>query len=175
MPQPLHTVHVRVNDAATGQPTPVRIQFTDEKGDYYAPFGRFREFAIRPGLDVGGNLLLNNQRYAYIDGTCEIQLPSSRVFIQVHKGPEYESVCQEVFLTPGQMAIRLEIKRWINLRDELWFSGDTNVALIAPHAALLEATAEDVAVTNLLVMQIESREMLAHIDRFWSIPNLFAF
>ena len=40
MTEALHTVHVRVNDAATGQPTPVRIQFTDENGTYYAPFGR---------------------------------------------------------------------------------------------------------------------------------------
>src|SRR5882762_5597840 len=135
MPGPLHTVHVRVNDAATGQPTPVRIQFTDEKSNYYAPFGRFREFATRPalGLDVGGNLLLNNQRYAYIDGTCEIQLPSGRLFIQVHKGPEYEPISKEVLLSPGQMAIRLEVKRWSNLREERWFPGDTNVGLISPH------------------------------------------
>ena len=27
-----HTVHVRVNDAATGQPTPVRIRFTGPDG-----------------------------------------------------------------------------------------------------------------------------------------------
>ncbi len=175
MAQPLHTVHVRVNDAATGQPTPVRIQFTDEKGTYYAPFGRFREFATKPGMDVGGNLLFNNQRYAYIDGTCEIQLPSDRLFIQVHKGPEYETVSEEMLLIPGQMAIRLEIKRWSNLRDEKWFPGDTNVALISPHAALLEAAAEDLAVVNLLIMQVESREKLWDVDRLWYLPNLFAF
>src|SRR5262245_913531 len=141
MTQPLHTVHVRVNDAATGQPTPVRIQFTDEKGTYYAPWGRFREFATKPGLDVGGNLLLNNQRYAYFDGTCEIQLPAGRIFIQVHKGPEYEPIFQEVLLSTGQMAIRLEIKRWSDLRTEGWFGGDSNVGLMTPHAALLEAAA----------------------------------
>src|SRR5437762_1772355 len=121
MTQPLYTVHVRVNDAATGQPTPVRIQFTDEKGTYHAPFGRSREFAIRPGLEVGGNLLLNKQRYAYIDGTCEIQLPSGRIFIEVHKGPEYETLSEEVLLGTGQMAVRLEIKRCSDLRGEGWF------------------------------------------------------
>jgi hypothetical protein len=175
MQQSLHTVHVRVNDAATGQPTPVRIQFTDEKGTYYAPFGRFREFATLPGLEVGGSVLLNGQRYAYIDGSCEIQLPSGRIFIQVHKGPEYESLSEEVLLSPGKMAIRLEIKRWSDLRTEGWFSGDSNVAFITPHAALLEAAAEDVAVVNLLVMQVESKEQPWNVDKFWSLPNLFAF
>src|SRR6266849_365091 len=127
MSQPLHTVHVRVSDAATGQPTPVRIQFTDEKGTYYAPFGRLTEFALKRGLDLGGNhfrsgnLLLNDKKYAYIDGTCEIQLPSDRIFIEVHKGPEYETLSHQVLLGPGQMSIRLEIKRWSDLRGEGWF------------------------------------------------------
>ena len=57
-------VHVRVSDAATGEPTPVLIRFTDEKGNYYAPFGRLAEFPTKVGLDLGGNLLLNDKRYA---------------------------------------------------------------------------------------------------------------
>ena len=41
----LQTVHVRVNDA-TGQPTPVRVRFTDDDGVYYAPLGRLTDFAL---------------------------------------------------------------------------------------------------------------------------------
>ena len=41
----LQTVHVRVNDAGTGQPTPCRVRFTGPDGTYYAPFGRLTEFA----------------------------------------------------------------------------------------------------------------------------------
>src|SRR5436309_13074101 len=111
MSQSLHTVHVRVNDAATGQPTPVRIRFTDADENYYAPFGRLTEFSTVPGMDVGGNLLLNNQRYAYIDGTCEIQLPYGRISIEVHKGLEFESFFHEVLLCSCTMAICWEV--WI--------------------------------------------------------------
>jgi len=168
MSQPLHTVHVRVNDAATGEPTPVRIRFTDEKGTYYAPFGRLAEFPPKLGLDLGGNLLLNDKRYAYIEGTCEIQLPSGRILIEVHKGPEYETLSEEVLLSPGQMAIRLEIKRWSDLRQEGWYPGDTMVGVISPHAALLEGAAEDVAVVNLLAMQLCGKKTM------W-MPNLLAF
>src|ERR1700732_2821961 len=157
MTQPLHTVHVRVNDAATGQPTPVRIRFTDEKGIYYAPFGRVTEFSTKVGLDLGGNLVLNDKRYAYIDGTCEIPLPSGRIFIEVFKGPEYEALSTEVLLGTGQMAIGLEINRWSALRREKWYSGDTGVGcFISPHAALLEGASENLAVVNLLIMQVES-------------------
>ena len=39
------TVHIRVNDEATGRPTPVRLGVTGPDGTYYAPFGRVAEFA----------------------------------------------------------------------------------------------------------------------------------
>jgi hypothetical protein len=169
MPHPLHTVHVRVNDAATGKPTPVRIQFTDEKGTYYAPFGRLTEISAEIGFDVGGNLLLDDKQFANIDGTCEIALPSGRIFVEVHKGPEYESFTHDEMLGPGKMAVRLEIKRWSDIRQEGWYSGDTMVAIISPHAALLEAEAEDLAVVNLLAMHFPWRE------KTWCAPNLLAF
>jgi hypothetical protein len=174
MPPQLHTVHVRVNDAATGQPTPVRIRFTDAEGKCYAPFGRLAEFFVDSGAAVGGNVFLNSKRYAYIDGTCEIQLPSGQIFFEIHKGPEYVSVCDELMLGPGQAAIRLEIERWSDLRKENWFSGDTSAAYITPHAALLEAAAEDLAVVNLLIMESQvktkSNDKLLH-----AITNLEAF
>jgi hypothetical protein len=169
MTQFLHTVHVGINDAATGQPTSVRVRFTDEKGTYYAPFGRLTEFNSEVGFDVGGNLLLEDKRFAYIDGTCEIQLPAERIFIEVHKGPEYEALSEEVLLGAGQLAIRLEIKRWCDLRQESWHTGDTMVAIMTPHAALLEAQAEDLAIVNLLAIQFPWRE------KTWCAPNLLAF
>jgi len=48
-------------------------------------------------------------------------------------------------LGPGQISMRLAIERWVDLRAERWFSGDTRATLISPHATLLEAAAEDVA------------------------------
>src|SRR5438477_841183 len=112
----LHRIHVRVNDAATGQPTPVRIRFTNPAGEYFAPLGRLTEFATGDNEDVGGNLQLGSQRYAYIDGTCEIELPPGPIRVEIHKGPEYEPRFLEVLLKPGQRALRTTIERWIDLR-----------------------------------------------------------
>src|SRR5262245_3346574 len=114
----MQTVHVRINDAATGQPTPVRIRFIDAAGNYYAPFGRLAEFATGVNQDVGGNVLVGDKQYCYIDGTCEIALPPGPIFIEAHKGPEFQPLVQQVELTPGKLALRLSIGRWADLRAE---------------------------------------------------------
>jgi hypothetical protein len=168
----MQTVHVRVNDAATGQPTPVRIRFTGPDGTYYAPFGRLTEFATKPGVNVGGNVRIGSEAYAYIDGTCEVRLPPGRITVAISKGPEYLPVRTEVHLPPGKLALRFEVRRWIDLRTEGWYSGDTRAHNLTPHAALLEAAAEDLAVVNLL-----ARESAAGSDgtRHIALPNILAF
>jgi hypothetical protein len=165
-----HTVHVRVNDAATGQPTPVRIRFVGPDGQYLAPLGRLTHFATGRNQDVGGNLLLRDDAYAYIDGRCEIFLPPDPITVEVHKGPEYVPIQREVILGPGKLALRLAVERWIDLRQEGWYSGDTAVFCLSPHAALMEAAAEDVAVVNLLVGKLWDEVADRTI-----IPNSLAF
>jgi hypothetical protein len=149
----LHTVHVRVNDAATGLPTPVRIRFVDSDGKYLAPLGRLADPPTGVGEDVGGNLLLDDDRYAYIDGTCEIQLPADPVTVELLKGLEYKPLRQEIALGPGKLTLRLAIERWTDWRADGWYSGDTRAHFLSPHAALLEGAAEDLAVVNLLAFE----------------------
>jgi hypothetical protein len=155
----LHTVHVRVNDAASGQPTPCRIRFTDGEGSYYAPFGRLTEFAKGIAQDVGGNLLLGQEQFAYIDGTCEIRLPAGPISVRISKGPEYTPIHEALELSPGKLALRFEIGRWIELRQQGWYSGDVFARFLSPHAALLEGAAEDVAVVNLLAAEYEAWDL----------------
>ena len=148
----LQTVHVRVNDAATGQPTPVRIRFTDAAGNYYAPFGRLTEFATGVNQDVGGNLQFGKTNFAVIDGTCEIALPPGPIRIDIKKGFEYRPLHQEIQLGPGQLALRFAMERWLDLRSESWHSGDGRAHFLSPEAALLEGAAEDLALVNLLAV-----------------------
>lgn len=149
-----HTVHVRVNDAATGRPTPVRIRVIGPAGLYLAPFGRLADFAMGQGDSLGGNLRVADKSFAYIDGSCEIRLPAETVRLEVSKGPEYKPIRQAVSLGPGKMALRLTIERWIDPRQDGWYSGDTRVHFLSPHAALLEAAAEDVTILNLLALEL---------------------
>jgi hypothetical protein len=170
----LQTVHVRVNDSATGQPTPCRVRFTGPDGTYYAPFGRLTEFACGQGKDVGGNLQLpNGKKYAYIDGACEISLPPGPIQVEVRKGFEYTPLTQQVDLKPGQLSLRLSIERWHDARSQGWYSGDVHVEYLTPHAALLEGAAEDVAVVNLLAKSTFFLSTDTHPHP--AIPNLLAF
>jgi hypothetical protein len=51
------------------------------------------------------------------------------------------------------MALRFSIARHSDLRGEGWYSGDARCREPAPHAALLEAAAEDLAVVHLLARE----------------------
>lgn len=170
----MQQVHLRVNDAATGQPTPVRIRVTDAASNYHAPFGRLTQFASAPVQDVGGNVLVAGKPWAYIDGACEINLPPGPLHVSIAKGPEYVPLEEDVQLLPGKLALRFEVRRWIDLREQGWHSGDTRAHFLSPHAALLEAQAEDVHLVQLLIRQAG----LVPVGwTHWrpSIPNLDAF
>lgn len=150
-----HTVHVRVNDAATGQPVPVRVAF-HAQGQLLAPHGRHVEFPVQSGVDAGGHVAIGPERFHYIDGSCEIRLPPGEVAIDLWHGPEYQPIRHVVQLAPGQVSLRLSIQRWINLRGLGWYAGDTHVLDVTPHTALLEGAAEDLAVVNLLARETAS-------------------
>src|SRR5688500_10391767 len=116
-------VHLRINDAATGKPTPVRLRVTDAAGRYYAPFGRLTEFATAANADVGGNVLIDDEPWAYIDGACEIRLPPGDLRIQAAKGPEFQPLDARVRLVAGKLSLRLDIERWTDSRTDGWHSG----------------------------------------------------
>jgi hypothetical protein len=169
----MQTVHLRVNDAATGQPTPVRLRLTSAAGDYFAPLGRLTEFSTGRNQDVGGNVLLGVKPWAYIDGACEVRLPPGPLLVEFHKGFEYTPQRQEVTLSPGKLALRFTVGRWTNRRQEGWYSGDIRSHFLTPHAALLEAAAEDVAVVNLLALECQVPG--AYNRTYPALPNLLAF
>jgi len=165
----LQHVHVRVNDAATGKPTPVRLRITDGAGNYYAPFGRLTEFATGVNEDVGGNLRLGKAQQCVIDGTCEVALPPGLITIEVNKGFEYAPLRHDMTLGAGKLAVRLNLERWLNLRTQGWYAGDGRAHFLSPHAALQEGAAEDLAVVNLLALHWQPCRQVP------ALPNLAAF
>jgi hypothetical protein len=164
------TIHVRVTDAATGKPTPVRIRLVESTGVCRMPFGRLAEFATGAGEDVGGQVRLGDEAFAYIDGVCEVHLPAGPVRALVHKGPEYLPLEREIILGPGKIALRLAIERWTNPREQGWYAGDGRAHALSPHAAQLEGAAEGLDVVNLL-----AQERPALGERPAALDNLLAF
>lgn len=170
------TVHVRVTDAATGQPTPVRLRLVDAAGACRMPFGRLTEFATGPGEDVGGQVRLGDVAFAYIDGVCEVRLPPGPVHVEIHKGPEYRPIGREVVLDPGKIALRLTIERALDWRPHGWYSGDGRVQELSPHAARLEGAAEGLDVVNLLAHErAPQRKGGTGVSPVGAYINLLAF
>jgi hypothetical protein len=148
------TVHLRIADSQTQRPTAVRLQISDDSGRRYFPLGRWPTFATGIGEDVGGHVKLGSDLFAVIDGSCEIRLPAGvPLRVQAFKGPEYEPLHRTVTLGTGQMALRFEMNRWSSMASRGWISGDARVHELSPHSALLEASAEDVQVVQLLVRE----------------------
>ena len=161
-------VHLRFNDAESGQPTPVRLRVIDADGRYCAPYGRLAEFSTEPGVDVGLNVLDRGEAWAIIDGGCEIDLPVGDIRIRATKGFEHQPLDTTVALSAGKMSLRFTIERSADLRPAGWHSGDTCAYFLSPHAALLEAAAEDLAVVDLLVreQEIDGRPALSNMSAF---------
>ncbi len=143
-------VHVRVNDAATGKPTPVRIRFSTPNGLVLPPLGRLADL---PQSDVAaGHLLRGHRIFFYIDGACEIRLPAGPIEVEISKGPEYAPIRRTVERGPGQVALRFDIERRFDWQAEGWFAGDTGVHCLSPHAAALEGAGEGLQIVNILAV-----------------------
>lgn len=167
-------VHVRVNDAATGKPTPVRIRIADASGKYYPPLGQPAEFPVGRNENVGGHVYVNGKRYAYIDGTCEVPLPTAvPLTVEISKGPSYFPIQQEVTLGEGQLSLRFEVRAWGDDRWSDLLSADTRCHFLLPHSARLEAAAEGLDFVNLLAVVQDYPSPDGHM--YQVIPNLTAF
>ena len=168
------TVHLRINDPVTKQPTPVRLAITGPDGESYHPLGRSPLIPSGRYEALGGQLLWQGKRWAIIDGACEIRLPAEvPLLIEVSKGPEYVPLAETVTLGPGQLALRYTLERHCDLAAEGWYSGDTRCHGLSPHDALVEGEAEGIRFINLLAHEVE----LASLDgkTYPHTSNLLAF
>ena len=146
-------VHVRVEDEDTGQPVGSRVHFRSEAGAYLAPHGHQADVNPAWFEDLGGDCMVHGTPYAYIDGTCQIELPVGAAYVEVVRGFEYEPRRQKLEIKPGQRSLTLRLKRAFDMKSRGYYSGDTHVHFLSSQSSHLEAAAEDLNVVNLLASQ----------------------
>ncbi|MDA0747886.1 MAG: CehA/McbA family metallohydrolase, partial [bacterium] len=146
-------VHVRVEDEQTGRPVGCRVHFRSSHGAYFAPHGHQADVNTAWFEDMGGDCKVRGTPYAYIDGTCQIELPIGPVFVEVVRGFEYTPLRKRVEIKPGQRDLSLKIKRALDMKGRQFYSGDTHVHFLSSQSAHLEAAGEDLNVVNLLASQ----------------------
>ena len=89
-------------------------------------------------------------------GNFSVRLPDGRFRIAVEHGMEYVPVVEEFEIRGGRtIERRIELKRWINLAEQGWYSGDTHVHHPTTNRSdrqylLSYCEAEDVHVCNML-------------------------
>lgn len=149
-------VHVKVVDDETGKPIPCRVHFRSPEGVPYQPHGYHNHVNRNISSwhqDIGGDLRLGQITYAYIDGICQGWLPRGEVIVDAARGFEYEPLRQRVHIHRGQRELELRLKRWTNMNERRWFSGDSHVHFLGGQGAHREAQGEDLNVVNLLASQ----------------------
>ncbi len=112
------------------------------------------EYGVRPSIPYWREPVMYQ-----VSGDFSVELPVGDWRIAVEHGPEYVPVAQGFSIRGGERDLQktIELKRWINLPERGWWSGDVHV-----HHPILEeshrefllhyAIAEDLHVVNVLEM-----------------------
>ena len=166
-------VHVTVLDDETGRPVPCRVHFRSPEGVPFQPHGYHNHVNSNLGswhMDVGGDLRLGQITYAYINGKCQGWLPRGEVIVDIARGFECEPLRTKVAIEPGQRELTLRLKRWINMNDRGWYSGDSHVHFLSAQGAHTESQSEDLNVVNLLQSQWGS--LFTNVEDFTGAPSV---
>ena len=146
-------VQLRVVEAGSTRPVPVRLHLHGQAGEYLPPRNRHKKVNPYWIEDHFGELINGLNQYSYIPGECRVNLPLGQVFVDVSRGYEVTPLRGSFEVGPETQEITLEIQRSLDWRSRGWVSADTHVHFLSPQTALLEGTAEGVNVVNLLASQ----------------------
>ncbi|MFT4036680.1 MAG: CehA/McbA family metallohydrolase [Thermomicrobiales bacterium] len=146
-------VTVRILDAETGQPAPVRFHLHGEAGEYLPPRGHHRQVNRYWNEDHAAEFINGRNQYSYVDGECIVDLPLGRVYADISRGYEITPVRASFEVTPETREIEFRVERTLDWRARGWVTADTHVHFLSPQVALLEGKAEGVNVVNLLAAQ----------------------
>jgi hypothetical protein len=163
------TLSVRIIDAATGNPTPVRVRLQDSNGNRPRVTGAaaISESAIPiPKQAVGvmwgwddraQGYSLQPDGAFYVDGAFDVQAPPGVYTLSMSKGFEYRQQQATITLNGGESVAReYRLERWIDMPSRGWYSSDDHIHLRrSPGDDASIATwisAEDIHVGNLLQM-----------------------
>ena len=163
------TLSVRIVDAATGQPTPVRVGLRDAKGtapavsaalavsDTAVPIPRQAIAVMWGQQDRAQGYALQPDGSFYVDGAFDVSVPPGAYAVSLSKGFEY--VQQQIPLTvePTRgLSREVRLDRWIDMPARGWYSSDDHIHLRrspADDPAIARwIAAEDIHVGNLLEM-----------------------
>lgn len=121
------TVRGRIVDARTGEPLPARLYIQRDDGAWF--FAR----SAGPG---GSAVRYEKQRISADSIEMHVtlsahpfvaDLPPGGYAFTVERGKECHTLTNRVEVRSAPLDLRLPLKRWVNMAERGWFSGDTHV------------------------------------------------
>lgn len=130
-----------IRDADSGQLLPARLYIQSADGAKW--------FFAKSADEKGSALVYDRARENSIEKHTTLsahpfvaELPPGKYTLAVERGKEYLTATQEVEVADTPVSVTIKLKRWINMAERGWYSGDTHV-----HRAISElsnvALAED--------------------------------
>ena len=165
------TLRLTFVDAASGVPTPARVELLDAQGQGYvaqdalpidgecidrdipADYTLERAIAVMSKQFVNG---LTKTVQFYSVGKSFVSLPPGDYKLTVRKGPEFQLQKRDVHIDAGEIVnLEVPMTRWINMPAEGWYSADDHLHIARPIKEVNPfiskwMQAEDVHVANLL-------------------------
>ena len=130
----------RILDDKTGQPVAATLALTDGEGKRLEIEGKHAHVEY-----------LGKQR-CYVDGTFVLNARPPRLVVDLRRGFETLPLLKEFDLTqPENEALTFRLRRWIDMRELGYLSGDTHVHYLSQSDSHMQMRAEDLHVLNLLV------------------------
>ena len=165
------SLKLSIVDAASGQPTPARVEVLDAAGK---PYVAADALLVGPGYsdrknpwkgNVGQALALLSKSVEnpytrttqfYSSGNSKVALPPGPYKLKVYKGNEYEVQARDVQVQADEsVELKVAMSRWVDMPNEGWYSADDHIHVSRPLKGLNPVIskwmqAEDVHVANLL-------------------------
>jgi hypothetical protein len=162
----------RVRDAETGKPLGARVEVTDKQGRFYWTPLRGPSYAV--GRErVGGRTTLWEFQpgpYFYIDAAAELGVAPQGKTARFYHGPEY---LPADVVVPASGVVDVRLKRWINMRQRGWYSGQTHIHTTDAGMPVqfsefwpLVSQAEDLGVSYILTLKGEWTTHAIYADEF---------
>ena len=111
----------------------------------------------------------------YVDGTFQVSTNEDSLFIEIRQGLETYPVKELVYLSDaGQKVKEFILKRWIDMTELGYYSGDTHVHFLETTSAHLQMRAEDLQVVNLLTSDFtyDREKFTGELDKVSTEDNL---
>ncbi len=138
-------VEGEILDTTTGKGVAARIYIRSDAGKWY-----FATTSSRDGTAVRYEKQRANTNAIEMHTTLSahpfrVELPPGRYAFTIERGKEYLPLTRDVTVAPGAPKLSFVLRRWVNMAEAGWYSGDTHTHR-APDELASAMLAEDVNV-----------------------------